>query len=242
MIGSMSDHHDDVQHAIQHILKLRQQERSVDETLRNELASVREFLQGIVGPTVSRTTAARLLGITRPALERWVKKGAVSSVLTPKGRREIPLTHLIDLLEEVDRARAKGAGRPLSAVMREREKRSTETVDLERLLPRARPRTHRTPELHGLAYHRLIAERLNDPIVEDAKRRLRRWRESGRIHPHWAEEWERILNMPVPRIAKAISADTRRARELRQTSPFAGLLTEQERRRLARGVEERALG
>ena len=238
----MGGHHDDVEHAIQHILKLRHQERDAGEVPRNELASVREFLEGIVGPTVGRTTAARLLKISRPALERWIKNGAVSSVLTPKGRREVPLTHLIDLLEEVDVARANGAGRPLSAVMREREQRSAETVDLDRLLPRARPRTHRTPELHGLAYHRLVAERLNAPIVDDAKRRLGRWRENGRIHPHWAEEWERILKMPVPRIAKAISADSKRARELRQTSPFAGLLTQQERRRLARAVEERARG
>jgi hypothetical protein len=46
--------------------------------------------------------------------------------------------------------------------------------------------------------------------------------------------------MPLPEVAKAISSDTARARELRQTSPFAGALTEQERRRLVQAVEERA--
>jgi len=50
-----------------------------------------------------------------------------------------------------------------------------------------------------------------------------------------------VLALPLPRIAKTISADTKRARELRQTSPFAGVLTEQERRRLLRAVEERVL-
>ena len=41
-------------------------------------------------------------------------------------------------------------------------------------------------------------------------------------------EWGRILEMPIYRIAKTISSDTPRARELRQTSPFAGVLSEQE--------------
>ena len=43
-----------------------------------------------------------------------------------------------------------------------------------------------------------------------------------------------------PGIAKAISADTPRARELRQTSPFAGALNEHERKLLVEAVERRA--
>ena len=57
----------------------------------------------------------------------------------------------------------------------------------------------------------------------------------------WAMEWGRILEMPIYRIAKTISSDTPRARELRQTSPFAGVLSEQERRELGRAVENRVL-
>jgi hypothetical protein len=94
--------------------------------------------------------------------------------------------------------------------------------------------------LQSLAYHGLVAERLDDSIVRDARTRLRRWRRDSRIDPRWANEWDGILALPLSRIAKAISADSPKARALRQTSPFAGVLTAQERRRLVRAVEERA--
>lgn len=226
--------------AIENILRLRRAERIADRDLRAEIASTREFLEDMVGPTVRPAEASRLLGVSQPALNRWTEKGDVSLVVTPEGRREIPLSELVELLDEVEQLGDEAGGRPLAKVIRERE-RSAEAIDLDRLLPPRRHRSHRTAEVHALAYHRLVGERLDEHRVEQARRRLRRWRANGRIHPRWADEWERILGLPLTRIAKAISADTTRARELRQTSPFAGALTEQERRRLVRAVEERAL-
>jgi excisionase family DNA binding protein len=237
----MPNHLADTPTTVNQILRLRRAEQFADDEFRDDLRDVREFLENIVGPTVSRAEAARMLGISQTALDRWVRKGEISAVVTPRGRREIPLAELTGLLEEVDAVRHRGGKRPLAAVMRERQRRSSEVIDLDRLLPRLRRRGHRVAELQSLAYHRLIGERLDEPIVAEARRRLRRWRESGRIHPEWAAEWERVLRMPLSRIAKAIGADTKRARELRQTSPFAGVLTEQERKRLTRAVEERAL-
>jgi len=207
--------------------------------MRAEIMPVVELLEDVAGQTVRPADAARLLGISQPALKRWLDSGEISAVTTPRGRREIPLSELLDLLEEVDQARDKVGGRPLALVIRERTRRAEESVDLDRLIPRQRRRTHRTAELQGLAYHRLIAERLDDNAVDQARRRLLRWRRAGRIHPNWSDEWERILAKPLPEIKRAISADTTRARELRQTSPFAGMLTEQERRRLVKAVEER---
>jgi excisionase family DNA binding protein len=227
--------------AIEQIARLRHVERLVGRGVRDEIASVREFLESIVGPTVRPAEAARLLGISHPAIKRWIDSGEISSVITPQGRREVPLSELVGLLEEVEEVRnERSGGRPLARVIRERRRRSAEAIDIDRLLPRRRPRRHRTAELHALAYHRLIAERLDDHIVDDARRRLGRWRQEGRIHARWADEWERTLAMPLPEIAKTISADSARAAELRQTSPFAGVLTEQERRRLVRAVEDRA--
>jgi excisionase family DNA binding protein len=229
----------DTGEAIRSILRLRSVERFNDARSRGEVATAREFLEDIVGPTVRAAEAARLLGISQPSLNRWIDKGEISAVRTPQGRREIPLSELVELLEEVEEARAEGANRPLARVIRER-RRAAENIDLGRLLPRRRRRTHRTAELHALAYHRLVAERLDEHLVDQARRRIERWRRDGRIHPRWAEQWERVLAMPLERIAKAISADTQRARELRQTSPFAGALTEQERRRLLQAVEARS--
>ena len=226
--------------AINHIVRLRRVERAVEPSLRHDLAAAREYLEALVGPTVRPADAARLLRISHPALSRWIKKDEISTVLTPEGQHGIPVHELIPLLDDVERTGGTSA-RPVARALRERRRRSEATIDLERLLPRRRERGHRTAELQSLAYHRLVAERLDDQIVEQARRRLTRWRESRRVDSRWLDEWERVLAMPLAAIAKTIGADTVRARELRQTSPFAGVLTEHERRRLARAVEERAL-
>lgn len=223
--------------AIAHILQLRRLERS-GTAGRRETVAVREFLERIVGPTLRPADAARLLGVSKSALIKWLDQGEIATVMTPRGRREIPTTELIGLLEDVEHARSEGAQRPLSRVISNRRRRASESVDVDRLLPR-RSRTHRTAEVHSLAYHRLVAERLDQGVVDEARRRLANWRRAQRIDPRWADAWEKVLGRPVASVAKTISADTPRARALRQTSPFAGLLTEQERRRLTQAVEAR---
>jgi excisionase family DNA binding protein len=224
---------------VEQIVRLRRAVRAADLPVRAEIAHVLDFLERLTGPTVRPAEAARTLGVSQPALHRWIEKGEISAITTPEGRREIPVSELVELLEEVDAGRAKGVNRPLSAVIKERQRRSAEAIDVDRLLQPRRSRSHRTAELQALAYHRLVAERLDERLVEEARRRLRRWRAEGRIDPRWGDEWERILARPPSYIARAIGADSPRARELRQTSPFAGALTEQERRALTRAVEER---
>jgi hypothetical protein len=226
--------------AIESVLRLRRAERLANEEARREITAARDYLEELVGPTVRPADAARALRISQPALTRWMDKGEISIVTTPQGRRAVPLAELLELIEEVQSARAAGHQRPVAEAIKQRGRRSAETVDVARLLPRRRPRGHRTAELQGLAYHRLVAERLNAGLVDEAQRRLRRWIRDEKIDPRWAEEWGRILALPIPRIAKAISADSKRSRELRQSSPFAGLLTPQERRRLTTAVEERS--
>lgn len=235
----MSPTQDNLVEAIEHILRLRDAERRAEPAVRVAIGGAREFIERTVGATVRAATAARLLGVSQTALNRWLDKGEIASVLTPDGRRELPLAELLDLLEEAERLGVMNASRPLAAVLRERRGAAEAAVDIDRLLPR-RSRNHRTAELHALAYHRLVAERLDDHVVEHARRRLARWRTEGRIHPQWAKQWENILALPLSQIAKEISADTPRARELRQTSPFAGVLNEHERRRLVELVEQRA--
>lgn len=227
--------------AIRTALHLRRAEGLAGDDVRAELAPVSEFLERLAGRTVSRAEAARLLGISQTALNRWIERDEIPSVLTPEGRREVPVRDLIELLDAVERARSSSAKRPVTAAIRER-RQSAKTVDVDRLLPPRRRRSHRTAELQGLAYHRLVAERLDEAVVAQARRRLARWRDESRIDPRWADEWERLLALPLPRIATAISADSPRGRQLRQSSPLAGLLTEQERLRLVRAVESRSLG
>lgn len=89
-------------------------------------------------------------------------------------------------------------------------------------------RTHR----RGLAYHQAVAARLHKQTVADAKYLLYRWREQRRIDPLYAQRWDHILSMPMKDIREAITAVDTDADDLRQNSPFAGALTEPERRRV----------
>lgn len=227
-----------IERLIDSIVRLRRAERIAHVTLRDEMVPARELLEELVGPTVRPAQAARLLGISQPALSRWLDTREIATVTTPEGRREIPLSELLDLVEEVDQVRDQGAQRAVSRVIRDRNVRARETIDLDRVLP-PRKRGHRTAELRALAYHRVVADRLSEELIHRARRRLDRWRREGRIHPRWADEWEGVLSQPLWQIARVITADTPHARTLRQTSPFAGVLNEQERRRLVDAVERR---
>src|SRR5258706_15196918 len=90
---------------VENIRRLRRAERLAEPELRAEIAPVRAFLEARVGTTISRAAAARLLGISQPALSRWLAKGDIPSALTMKDRREIPLSEVISLLDDIERAR-----------------------------------------------------------------------------------------------------------------------------------------
>jgi hypothetical protein len=62
---------EDLRNTIESILRLRRAEKAVDGGVRDDIAGVREFLEGLVGSTGRRAHAASLLGITQPALDKW---------------------------------------------------------------------------------------------------------------------------------------------------------------------------
>ena len=98
---------------------------------------------------------------------------------------------------------------------------------------------HRTAELRSIAFHRLVAERLeHDPeLLRTARARVEEWIASGGpVHPHWARRWQELLAQPVPEIASVLVLDEEEARDLRQNTPFAGALTPAERWQIVREV------
>src|SRR5438034_5811419 len=117
--------------AVEELVRLRSVEAQVDPALRRELRSVREFLEALVGPTVTRAETARLLKISQTALERWIANAEIPSVVTPEGGREVPLSAVVNLVEDVERAREHGIQRPLASVIRKR-RQSSEEIDVER--------------------------------------------------------------------------------------------------------------
>ena len=196
------------------------------------VADVREDLEEMVGPTIGRATSARVLGITQTALDRHIGRGAVPVVITPSGRREIPLAELVRLsLDLGEVKRSGGAPRPLAATLRSRRERAR-SLDRATVLPPGFRCDRAGGEIQGLAFHRAVAARLDPQMVSDARRRLRRWRERGNVDERWARDWEDVLSRPLADIGRAITADDARGRDLRQSSPFAGALDHEERRRV----------
>jgi excisionase family DNA binding protein len=55
---------------------------------------------------------------------------------------------------------------------------------------------------------------------------------SGGASRRWLAEWKRLLAGPADDILDALTSRTPRSRELRQNSPFAGVLSEEERARI----------
>ncbi len=191
-----------------------------------DLATARANLERLAGPTVGRAASARLLGVSQTTLDRWIGTGDVPVVPTASGRTEVPLAALLDLLDAVGTRRQAGSRRALSAELRaRRDAARTARPPAER-----RGTGHDRAELRGLAYHRVIAERLDDALVADAFVRLQGWRAEGRIHPRYADTWERLLTGPRGELAGALRADDVDAAALRQSSPLAGMLSEHERR------------
>lgn len=91
---------------------------------------------------------------------------------------------------------------------------------------------HNRARARSLAYHAAIASRLDKAMADEARHMLLRWREQDRIAPPYAARWERVLDQPIREIRKSLLDESPAGDDLRQNSPFAGLLSEPERRRI----------
>ncbi len=221
------------------ILRLRRAGRDAPEN--RDLAAVRAFLERELGETVSQRLAAEILGISHTGLARWINNRDVPTVYTPTGRTEIPVNALLDLYEQVEGERSSGRRRRHvlePGMLRARE--SAERLPAGSLLSSAEagsPDGHRRAELRSLAYHRALARRLRRSMVDEARQVVWKWRAQGHIDPRYADEWETLLERPLPEIRTTIAEDSPKMRDLRQNSPFAGMLSEPERRRILSTVQ-----
>ncbi|HEY2140554.1 MAG TPA: hypothetical protein VGG98_00665 [Solirubrobacteraceae bacterium] len=217
------------QELFENIVRLRRAGREVPDS--PDIAAVRVTLERELGETMSRRLAARVLGVSHTALDRWVAEGDLPLVYSPNGRLEVPVSALLDLYETVERERGDSPRRYVlaPAMARQRDAARRMRVDLN---GDGEWSGHDRARTRGLAYHRAVARRLRKPMVQEARHVLFRWREQGRIDKRYAERWERILDQPVSEIRKALGDESQEADDLRQNSPFAGLLSEPERRRL----------
>jgi transcriptional regulator with XRE-family HTH domain len=94
-------------------------------------------------------------------------------------------------------------------------------------------------EQRSLALHRVIAARLAahpTSVLAKARRNLavmRRANTDGSAEG-WLAEWQRRLRGPLARVIDALVSTDQHARDLRQVTPFAGVLSDEERRAIYR--------
>jgi hypothetical protein len=93
-------------------------------------------------------------------------------------------------------------------------------------------RTPQKLDQRSLELHRLIARKLRDhpelfPLVEQT---LLRWK--GMVSPRtlpYVERWSEIVSQGLDATLEMATADSEEARALRQSAPFAGILSHKER-------------
>ena len=93
-------------------------------------------------------------------------------------------------------------------------------------------RTHQEIDKRSLAMHRLVAEKIrqNPALFNQARATLARWRKTVCVssQPH-LREWECLMNQGMEACLAFAVEDSERATQLRQSSPFAGLLSHSDR-------------
>jgi hypothetical protein len=93
---------------------------------------------------------------------------------------------------------------------------------------------HDRIERRSLALHRTVAAKLREQpdLLAIAIGNLDRWSaKSGGPQPYW-DAWREILRRPFEEVLTLIEEDSPRMTELRQSTPFAGVLDPKERWRV----------
>jgi hypothetical protein len=216
------------------IVRLRRAEQQAPGA--RDIVAVRSHLEQELGGSVSRSLAASLLGVSHTALQKWIDAGDVPVVVTPTGRTAVPVAALVELFEAITSERELGQRRlhviePAMTAARERAEALNPSLLID---GRADDATdpHDRAERRNRAYHAAVARHLRKRTVQRALHQLWRWNEEGSIDPRYAEAWEDVLRRPLPEIKRILTDDSQDARDLRQNSPFAGALSEPERRKI----------
>ena len=95
---------------------------------------------------------------------------------------------------------------------------------------------HTTANVISLALHRRVAAAVRDDPsrVDDALVAVDRDEARGTLDPRYAARWRAVLRGPRAGLFAVLECDDEPARELRQNSPFAGVVPDRERQRIVR--------
>ncbi len=90
---------------------------------------------------------------------------------------------------------------------------------------------HELAEARSLALHETVARRIaDDPtVLARARERVLGWIAAGQPHAEFAEAWLALLDGPSESLLSVLTGRSEQAIELRQVSPFAGVVPPRER-------------
>ena len=94
---------------------------------------------------------------------------------------------------------------------------------------------HKLADERSRAYHKKIVSKLltNPRLWMIPKRNIQKWKRNMGDLPPALNEWERILtNFSREEILAILESDSEEAKRLRSSSPFTGILTEAERKKI----------
>jgi hypothetical protein len=89
---------------------------------------------------------------------------------------------------------------------------------------------HIAIEERSIVLHRVIAGRIkeNPALLEVVRKNIQHWILNSGERDYW-KEWEKLLEGPLEDLLTFMVSPEEKARWLRQSSPFCGILTPQER-------------
>jgi hypothetical protein len=101
---------------------------------------------------------------------------------------------------------------------------------------------HGLAELRSITLHREVAARLRADRrhLERARTRVASWLTTGAVPALYARQWEELLVRPLDELCAFLVDPGELARELRQVTPFAGVVDARTRWRIWREVALRA--
>jgi len=99
---------------------------------------------------------------------------------------------------------------------------------------------HQVHDMRSLYAHRLVAKKLreNPDLLEKVWANIAKARKSADLDAY--QEWEVVLRSPIPRICDFIVRQSQVATRLRQSSPFTGFISKQEKEEINEQVKLRA--
>ncbi|MGH2905818.1 MAG: hypothetical protein ACRDKI_03510 [Solirubrobacterales bacterium] len=213
---------------LMNLLRLRRIDKLIP--FNDDVRALQTDLDEQVGDAVSQRLAARMLGVSHPALSKWINSGHLPLVSTPAGKSQVSVEALLELMERADELRdeqpEEERRRPLEAIMKDRGRaaeRRPKAGDEAKPQDKAEvgdEERARVLDMRALAHHRAIARNLDSATVREAIERLEERHEAGTIDDADYDEWVDVLAKNVSDIRSSITEDSERGRELRRCSPF----------------------